>query len=45
MKYFSQLKAALFVGSLYPLLRLLWLAYADRLGANPIEFITRSLGT
>ncbi|HQS59295.1 MAG: sulfoxide reductase heme-binding subunit YedZ [Gallionellales bacterium 35-53-114] len=45
MKYFSQLKAALFLASLYPLLRLFWLAYADRLGANPIEFITRSLGT
>jgi sulfoxide reductase heme-binding subunit YedZ len=45
VKYFSQLKAALFLASLYPLLRLFWLAYADRLGANPIEFITRSLGT
>jgi sulfoxide reductase heme-binding subunit YedZ len=45
VKHFSQLKAALFLASLYPLLRLFWLAYADRLGANPIEFITRSLGT
>lgn len=45
MKYFSQLKAALFLASLYPLLRLLWFAYANQLGANPIEFITRSLGT
>lgn len=45
MKYFSQLKAALFIASLYPLLRLSWLAYSDQLGANPIELITRSLGT
>jgi sulfoxide reductase heme-binding subunit YedZ len=45
MQYFSQLKAALFLASLYPLLRLLWFAYAGQLGANPIEFITRSLGT
>lgn len=45
MKYFIQLKAALFLASLYPLLRLLWFAYANQLGANPIEFITRSLGT
>lgn len=45
MKYFSQLKAALFIASLYPLLRLSWFAYSDQLGANPIELITRSLGT
>ena len=45
MKYFSQLKAALFLTSLYPLLRLVWYAYTDQLSANPIEFITRSLGT
>jgi sulfoxide reductase heme-binding subunit YedZ len=45
VRYFSQLKAALFLACLYPLLRLFWLAYTDRLGANPIEFITRSLGT
>ena len=45
MKYFSQLKAALFIACLYPLLRLSWLAYSDQLGANPIELITRSLGT
>lgn len=45
MKYFSQLKAALFLASLYPLLRLVWFAYSDQLGANPIELITRSLGT
>jgi methionine sulfoxide reductase heme-binding subunit len=45
VKYFSQLKAVLFVASLYPLLRLSWFAYSDQLGANPIELITRSLGT
>lgn len=45
MKYFSQLKAALFIASLYPLLRLSWFAFSDQLGANPIELITRSLGT
>lgn len=45
MKYFSQLKAGLFVACLLPLLRLLWLGYTHNLGANPIELITRSLGT
>lgn len=38
-------KAALFLACLLPLDRLLWLAYSDGLGANPIEFITRSTGT
>ncbi len=38
-------KAVLFVLCLAPLARLGWLAYGDRLGANPIEFIIRSLGT
>ena len=45
MKYFTQLKAALFLASLIPLLRLGWFGYTDQLGANPIELITRSLGT
>jgi sulfoxide reductase heme-binding subunit YedZ len=45
MKYFNQLKALLFVVSLIPLMRLCWFAYSDQLGANPIELITRSLGT
>jgi methionine sulfoxide reductase heme-binding subunit len=45
VKYFAQLKALLFVASLIPLLRLGWFGYTDQLGANPIEFITRSLGT
>ena len=42
MKYF---KSILFLASLIPLGRLVWLGYADDLGANPIEFITRSTGT
>lgn len=45
MKYFPQLKAALFLASLIPLIRLGWYGYSSQLGANPIEFITRSLGT
>jgi len=44
----GQLKAirtAVFVVALVlPLARLIWFGYADRLGANPIEFITRSTG-
>ena len=45
MKYFPQLKALLFFACLIPLLRLVWMGYAGELGANPIELITRSLGT
>ena len=45
MKYFTQLKVALFLASLIPLIRLGWYGYSSQLGANPIEFITRSLGT
>ena len=45
MKYFSQLKALLFFVCLVPLFRLGWYGYSGQLGANPIEFITRSLGT
>jgi sulfoxide reductase heme-binding subunit YedZ len=39
-----QLKRALFVSALFPLLINLWLAVQDRLGANPIETLTRSSG-
>lgn len=39
------LKSTLFLLSLIPLGRLVWLGYLDDLGANPIEFITRSTGT
>jgi len=42
MRYF---KVFLFLLALIPLERLIWLATNDALGANPIEFITRSTGT
>ncbi len=38
-------KAALFALCLVPLARLVFFAFSDRLGANPIEFVLRSLGT
>ena len=38
-------KSILFCIALIPLIRLVWLANEDGLGANPIEFITRSTGT
>ena len=40
----GRLKAAIFVLSLVPFLRLFVLGFQDRLGANPIEFITHSTG-
>lgn len=45
MKKFLALKAVVFALALLPLVRLVILGYLDRLGANPIEFITRSTGT
>jgi len=42
---FSRIKATLFVVCLFPLARLAFLGLTDGLGANPIEFITRSTGT
>ena len=39
-----QFKRVLFVGALLPLLINVWLAAQDRLGANPIESLTRSSG-
>ena len=39
------IKTAVFLLSLLPLARLLWLGNHEGLGANPIEFITRSTGT
>jgi sulfoxide reductase heme-binding subunit YedZ len=39
------LKPAIFLLALLPLGRLIWLGNAQDLGANPIEFITRSMGT
>lgn len=44
-KRLSALKTALFVVCLIPLGRLGWGLWNDQLGANPIEFVTRSLGT
>jgi len=38
-------KAVLFFVCLIPLGRLVWLAFNGGLGANPIEFVTRSTGT
>jgi len=42
---FSRIKATLFVVCLFPLARLTFLGLTGGLGANPIEFITRSTGT
>lgn len=39
------LKPIIFLICLVPLARLIWLSVNDGLGANPIEFITRSTGT
>src|SRR4051812_24036931 len=40
----SQIKALLFAAALLPFARLVLFAFTDRLGANPIEFITRNSG-
>lgn len=45
MKSFTTFKAFVFAVCLLPLVRLVWLGLYDGLGANPIEFITRSTGT
>jgi len=37
-------KVAVFIAALYPLARIVLFGLTDRLGANPIEFITRSTG-
>jgi sulfoxide reductase heme-binding subunit YedZ len=39
------LKPVVFVACLLPLARLVFYGFTDRLGANPVEFITRSTGT
>ena len=39
------IKSLVFLFSLLPLIRLIWLGFEGDLGANPIEFITRSTGT
>lgn len=38
------IKLAVFIAALLPLARLVWSGFTDSLGANPIEFITRSTG-
>lgn len=43
-KQFKAIKASLFVMALLPFARLVLFAFIDRLGANPIEFITRNTG-
>ncbi len=43
-RQFKRLKAALFIAALLPFLRLALFTLTDRLGANPIEFITRNSG-
>ena len=45
MHFLPVLRLSLFLACLIPLARLLWLGFHDGLGANPIEFITRSTGT
>ena len=45
MKPLTAFKAVLFALCLAPFARLVFFAYTDRLGANPIEFVIRSLGT
>lgn len=44
-RVFATLRALLFAAALLPLVRLVWLGAAGGLGANPVEFVIRSLGT
>lgn len=41
----NRLKITIFSVALIPLLRLMWLAATNGLGANPVEFIIHSLGS
>jgi len=43
-RQFTILKAGLFILALLPFIRLALFAFIDKLGANPIEFITRNTG-
>jgi sulfoxide reductase heme-binding subunit YedZ len=43
-KQLAALKSGLFAAALLPFARLVLFAFTDRLGANPIEFITRNTG-
>lgn len=42
---FQRLRALLFALALLPLARLFYLGFTDQFGANPVEFVQRSLGT
>lgn len=44
-RWWGNLKPWVFLAACLPLARLVYLGLSDGLGANPIEFITRSLGT
>lgn len=41
----NRIKVFVFFGATVPLARLVWLAASNGLGANPVEFVIRSLGT
>jgi methionine sulfoxide reductase heme-binding subunit len=43
-KQLASIKIALFAAALLPFVRLVLFTFTDRLGANPIEFITRNTG-
>lgn len=43
-RWIAPAKVAVFIAALFPLTRLVVFGFTDRLGANPIEFITRSTG-
>ncbi|MGQ0578115.1 MAG: sulfoxide reductase heme-binding subunit YedZ, partial [Betaproteobacteria bacterium] len=43
-QYVTWIKATVFAACLIPFARLAWLGFHNRLGANPIEYITHSLG-
>lgn len=43
-RWIGPAKIAVFITALYPLARIVLFGLTDRLGANPIEFITRSTG-
>ena len=41
---FGRLRAVIFAAALLPAARLFYLGAADRLGANPVEFVIRAFG-
>ncbi|ALX41265.1 protein-methionine-sulfoxide reductase heme-binding subunit MsrQ [Burkholderia humptydooensis] len=43
-RWLAPVKIAVFVAALYPLARIVFFGMTDQLGANPIEFVTRSTG-